>query len=73
MGSPDFAVPTLRALAGRFSVVGVISQPDKPRGRGRKTLPTPVKKEAQKLGLNMLEPNPASSEGLAAAIRPCES
>jgi methionyl-tRNA formyltransferase len=69
MGSPDFSVPTLRALAGRFSVVGVITQPDKPRGRGRKTLPTPVKKEAEKLGLPVIEPDKASSEDLASAIR----
>ena len=50
MGSPDFSVPVLRALADAFQVTGVISQPDKPRGRGRKAAPTAVKAAAIELG-----------------------
>src|SRR5512137_977114 len=53
MGSPDFAVPTLELLhgSGRFDVVLVVTQPDKPRGRGRKLAPTPVRSAAEILGL----------------------
>ncbi|KUK45673.1 MAG: Methionyl-tRNA formyltransferase, partial [Anaerolinea thermophila] len=35
MGSPDFSLPTLKALESHFNVVGVVTQPDRPAGRGR--------------------------------------
>ena len=52
MGTPDFSVGTLEALyeAGH-EIVGVVSQPDKPKGRGKNLQPTPVKEAALKLGL----------------------
>ncbi len=57
LGTPEFAVPSLRALAeSRHSVVGVISQPDRPRGRGRKLVPTPVHVEARSGSLPLLQP-----------------
>jgi methionyl-tRNA formyltransferase len=56
MGSPEFAVPTLRALNERFLVTGVVTQPDKEKGRGRKTLPSAVKVAAAELGLPVLQP-----------------
>ncbi len=56
MGSPAFAVPTLRALAARYPVVGVVTQPDKAAGRGRKLTPPPVKIVAQELGLPLMQP-----------------
>lgn len=56
MGSPDFAVPALYALAEVYSVVGVITQPDKPAGRGKTLTPPPVKTAAQALGLPILQP-----------------
>ena len=56
MGSPDFAVPSLRALAENFSVLGVITQPDRPAGRGRKLTPPPVKVLANELGLPVVQP-----------------
>jgi methionyl-tRNA formyltransferase len=56
MGSPEFAVPTLRALVGHYSVVGVITQPDRPTGRGRAAAPTPVKQLAQSLGVPVVQP-----------------
>jgi methionyl-tRNA formyltransferase len=56
-GTPEFAVPTLRALAAsRHTLVGVVSQPDRPRGRGRELQPTPVRSEAQAQGLPLLQP-----------------
>lgn len=57
MGSPDFALPTLNALAGTFNVVGVVTQPDRPAGRGRKVQPPPVKILAEKLGLPIIQPS----------------
>jgi len=52
MGTPEFAVPSLRALADNgYNVVGVITQPDRPAGRGHKLTPCPVKVLAQEKGL----------------------
>ncbi|MEW6349087.1 MAG: methionyl-tRNA formyltransferase [Thermodesulfobacteriota bacterium] len=56
MGTPDFAVPTLAALHSRFNLVGVVTQPDRPQGRGRKTLPSPVKAAALRLGVPVEQP-----------------
>jgi methionyl-tRNA formyltransferase len=56
-GTPEFAVPSLRALAeGPHAVVGVISQPDRPRGRGRKPEPTPTRAEAQDHSIPVVQP-----------------
>ena len=52
MGTPDFAVPCLQAIvAAGYEVCGVVSQPDRPKGRGRKLAPSPVKEAAMALGL----------------------
>ena len=56
MGSPDFAVPTLRALVSAHEVVGVVTQPDRPRGRGRGLAPPPVKIAASEYGLSVFQP-----------------
>jgi methionyl-tRNA formyltransferase len=56
MGSPDFAVPTLRALQDNFQVTGVVTQRDRPKGRGRKVAPTEVKAAALKLDIPVVEP-----------------
>ncbi len=56
MGAPAFAVPTLRALNEKFDVVGVITQPDKPTGRGRKMTSNPVKDEADRLEIPCIQP-----------------
>lgn len=57
MGTPDFAVPSLRALAENgYDVPLVITQPDKPRGRGKKLMPSPVKEEALRLGIEVFQP-----------------
>lgn len=70
MGSPDFAVPTLEALAAHYPVVGVVTQPDRPAGRGRSLVPPPVKITALRLGLPVLQPEklrlPAAMEQLRA-------
>ena len=57
MGTPDFAVPSLRALVtGGYDVVGVVTQPDRPAGRGRKLTASPVKRFAEEHGLPVLQP-----------------
>jgi methionyl-tRNA formyltransferase len=56
MGSPEFAVPTLQALVGKFNVVGVVTQPDRPAGRGRKLTPPPIKSLAEEYGLPVIQP-----------------
>ena len=57
MGTPDFAVLPLRAMkeAG-YEVAAVVTQPDKPKGRGKTMLPTPVKEEAVSLGIPVHQP-----------------
>ncbi len=56
MGSPDFAVPALRALAAAHEVVAVYSQPPKPAGRGQRETPCPVHRAALELGLPVRTP-----------------
>ncbi|QJC54361.1 methionyl-tRNA formyltransferase [Paenibacillus albicereus] len=62
MGTPDFAVPSLRWLMGEeaaalgVEVVGVVSQPDRPKGRKKELAPTPVKAAALEYGLPVLQP-----------------
>lgn len=57
MGTPSFAVPSLTALLARGEqVVAVVCQPDKPKGRGRKPAPPPVKETALAAGLTVLQP-----------------
>ncbi len=56
MGTPDAAVPTLRALAAAHDVVAVYTRPDKPRGRGLRTEASPVKVAAQELGAEIVQP-----------------
>lgn len=56
MGTPDFAVPALKALNDHYEIVTVVTQPDKPKGRGRKTQPSPVKTLALAENLPILQP-----------------
>ncbi|MBQ1339029.1 MAG: methionyl-tRNA formyltransferase [Ruminococcus sp.] len=57
MGTPEFAVPCLRALAeSEHSVEAVFTQPDKPKGRGYKMIPTPVKSAAEEYGIPVYQP-----------------
>jgi methionyl-tRNA formyltransferase len=75
LGTPAFAAIPLEALAAdaRYQVVGVVTQPDRPAGRGRAPEPPPVKRAAVRLGIPVLQPgtlrDPAAAEQLA-ALRP---
>jgi methionyl-tRNA formyltransferase len=55
-GTPAFALPTLEALLARHHVVAVITQPDRPAGRGRATTPSPVKRRALEAAVPVLQP-----------------
>ena len=70
-GTPDFAVPALQALFDKgYEVVGVLTQPDRPSGRGLKLHPSPMKLKANELGIPVFQPSElksnASYESLAA-------
>lgn len=57
LGTPDFAVESLRRIVeGGYNVVGVITMPDKPAGRGHKLLQSPVKQYAVEKGLHLMQP-----------------
>jgi len=70
MGTPDFALPTLRALSDDpgFDVVHVVTQPDKPKGRGRKMGESAVKKFAGERGISASQPRKAGDEDHVAAL-----
>ncbi|MBQ3442340.1 MAG: methionyl-tRNA formyltransferase [Selenomonadaceae bacterium] len=56
MGTPDFAVPSLAALIDKAEVLCVVTQPDRPKGRGHKLLPPPVKVFAEENNLRVIQP-----------------
>ena len=56
MGSPDFALPALRLLVKTYHLVGVVTQPDRPAGRGRSLLSPPVKEFAVESGIPIMQP-----------------
>ncbi|MBQ8161946.1 MAG: methionyl-tRNA formyltransferase [Clostridia bacterium] len=65
MGTPEFAVPSLEKLCGAgYDVVGVFTQPDRPRGRGKKLMPSPVKETAQKHGIPVFQPEKIRRDGV---------
>ena len=69
MGTPDFAVPTLDALVtGGYNVVGVITMPDKPAGRGHKVQYSPVKQYALDHNLPLLQPEKLKDESFLEAL-----
>ena len=72
MGTPDFAVPTLAAIAARSDlaeVVAVVTQPDRPRGRGKKLSPSPVKAWAVTHDIPVLQPVRARDTAFVTAFR----
>lgn len=69
-GTPDFAVSSLLALDQEgFDVVGVVTQPDRPAGRGRKLTPSPVKEVALAMGVPLLTPDRPRGDDFVARIR----
>ncbi len=63
MGTPDFSLPALRLLHEQeYPIIGVVTQPDRPKGRGLKEVPPPVKVMAQSFGLPVFQPEKTGSE-----------
>ena len=74
MGTPDFAVTTLKALVeNNYNIVGVITAPDKPAGRGRKLHESAVKKYAESQQLNILQPTNLKSETFLNELKALEA
>jgi len=69
MGTPSFAVPTLEGLAEVYQVVAVVTQPDRPSGRGRRLQPPPVKQAAQRLALPVWQPRTLRAPEAATRLR----
>jgi methionyl-tRNA formyltransferase len=67
-GTPEFALPALKALLTQHHVVGVLTQPDRPRGRGRTVSPSPVKALAQAHHLPIFQPQTLRSEAARAQL-----
>lgn len=69
MGTPSFAVPSLKALAhSRHQIIAVVTNPDRPQGRGRQLASPPVKEQALQLGLEVLQPASVKDPTLAATL-----
>ena len=69
MGTPEFAVPSLYSLIETQEVVGVVTQPDRPAGRGRQLTPPPVKVVAQEAGIPVYQPKSLRSEETTGPLR----
>ena len=68
MGTPLFSVPSLRTLIDTQDVVGVVTQPDRPAGRGRELKPSPVKVAAESAGIPVYQPHSLRSEDAAVPL-----
>jgi methionyl-tRNA formyltransferase len=69
MGTPQFAVPTLETIIReKYEILGVVTQPDRPKGRGRKPAPSPVKVVAQENNLGILQPERLDDRFLEAIV-----
>lgn len=69
MGTPEFAVPCLQVLLATQQVVGVVTQPDKPAGRGNQLRPSPVKLVAEAAGVPVYQPKSLRKEEAAQPLR----
>ncbi len=71
MGTPDFAVGSLQALceSSKHEIVGVVTQPDRPKGRGNKMLMTPVKEYALEQGLTVYQPQKVKTPEFVQTLR----
>jgi methionyl-tRNA formyltransferase len=73
MGTPDFAVPALRATAVGADVAAVVTRPDRPRGRGKVMSPSPVAGAAEALGLPVMKPENVNAPESRAALAALEA
>ena len=69
MGTPKFACPSLETLIQRTKLVGVVTQPDRPSGRGKKFISSPVKKLAQEKALSLYQPESVNNRAFIYEMR----
>lgn len=70
MGTPEFAVPSLQKLIDeKYNIVAVVTQPDRPKGRGKKTLPPPVKELALKFNIPVYQPEKVKASEFIEKVR----
>ena len=70
MGTPEFAVPSLRSLAtSTHKIIAVVTQPDKPKGRSKIPCPSPVKEAALELGLEIMQSVNINEEAFAKELQ----
>lgn len=69
MGTPEFAATALDALVKKHEVVAVVTQPDKPKGRSKKLVPTPVKVKAQEYEIPVYQPEKVREEGMVQTLK----
>lgn len=70
MGTPEFAIPSLKAiLKSKHQLLAVVTQPDKPKGRGRKLTPSPVKEFSVENNLNVLMPENLKSDDFVLGLK----
>jgi methionyl-tRNA formyltransferase len=68
MGSPEFALPSLQALVDNYNITGIVTQPDRPAGRGRTLTPPPVKILAEEMGLTVIQPTSLQDQTAMATL-----
>lgn len=73
LGTSEFAVPALRAIAARHEVLLVVTQPDRPAGRHAILSPPPVKRTAEELGLDVFQPDRVNQDDAVARLRAAHS
>ncbi|MCL2874053.1 MAG: methionyl-tRNA formyltransferase [Defluviitaleaceae bacterium] len=73
MGTPDFAVPVLKVLVENHDVTAVITQPDRPKGRGNKMSASPVKELAVSLGIDVFQPQKIKNKESVEALKGYEA
>jgi methionyl-tRNA formyltransferase len=64
MGTPDFAVPSLKSIASNYNVISVFSQPARPSGRGMKVNDSPVARAAKNLNIEVLTPTSLKNDDI---------
>ena len=69
MGTPEFAAIALSAIVKEHEVVAVVTQPDKPQGRNRKLVPTPVKVKAQEYEIPVYQPEKVREAEMVETLR----
>ena len=70
MGTPDFALASLdKLIDGGYEIDAVVTQPDRPKGRGKKLTPPPVKERALEAGLRVLQPERVKDSGFIEALK----